>query len=729
MASPNAADENPRRMPCLGEEAAGPEFDALIRVFAEAMRCPMAMLSLAGPDRPVARASVGLGAGEMPRLNALCDATLRGHDLLAVEDAWSHPQFHDHPMAVQPGGTRFYIGIPLTVNGVALGVLCAMDGSPRRAGAGEHETMRRFALVAQALLHDRMQEVRLRDVLMELRQHGLKLRRHNRLLHQAARMAQLGAWEIDLQSQKVYWSEIIYRLHDLPVGTPISLAGALKFYPEHERARIQEMMDTTIKGEGPLDFEADFVTARGRHRRVRALAEIETEQGVPVRVLGIVQDVTEGWRMMGRLRKLAHTDSLTGLGNRTALFERLEALRAMPEGHEAALYVLDLDGFQDLNDRHGHQEGDQVLSGVAQRLRRLVAEPGFAARTGSDEFALLLPNPGTLPEIREMAQRMVAALQTRLPGEKSWRPLSVSIGVARWPHDAASPIGLLRQADMALSDGRRQGKARITLFSPSIATQFQQRRAAIDHVQRALAEDRLRPFYQPKLCLTSGRLMGFEALMRVLEPDGTVSGPAQFWPALQEPGTAELIGMRMLAAITRDLANWRLDGLPPTRIGLNVTEADVLSDGLVERVLERLRTCDLPPEALEIEVTETVFLGPQRPAVTHILQRLHDAGLRIALDDFGTGYASLVHLRDFPIHSLKIDKSFIDDVEQEGGSRLIVEMLIQLAHGLGLEVVAEGVESGAQHRLLQRLGCDVGQGHHYGMAMPADAVRALLAAE
>ncbi|MFC7610545.1 EAL domain-containing protein [Teichococcus aestuarii] len=172
-----------------------------------------------------------------------------------------------------------------------------------------------------------------------------------------------------------------------------------------------------------------------------------------------------------------------------------------------------------------------------------------------------------------------------------------------------------------------------------------------------------------------------------------------------------------------------MDGLPPTRIGLNVTEADVLSDGLVERVLERLRTCDLPPEALEIEVTETVFLGPQRPAVTHILQRLHDAGLRIALDDFGTGYASLVHLRDFPIHSLKIDKSFIDDVEQEGGSRLIVEMLIQLAHGLGLEVVAEGVESGAQHRLLQRLGCDVGQGHHYGMAMPADAVRALLAAE
>ncbi|PHK93905.1 hypothetical protein CR162_15890 [Pseudoroseomonas rhizosphaerae] len=729
MVSPNAAEREGPRKPRLRDEAAGPELDALIRLLAEAMDCPLAMLSLAEPDRLVPWASIGFRGPEMPGQGAFCGMALRGGGLLAVEEARAHPDFRDHPMVVAPDGIRFYMGIPLVVDGWTLGVLCALDRRPRPAGLRERETMERFALVAQSLLHAQAQQARLREVLAALRENGVQLRRQNRLFQQAAAMARLGAWELDLRNGEIYCSEVVHRLHDLPSGTPLSLAGALQFYPEHERSRIGAVMERTVKGGAPLDFEADFVSARGRRRRVRTRGEVETEQGKPVRVLGIMHDVTESWQMMERLRQLAHTDSLTGLGNRAALFERLEALRAAPPGHEAALLVLDLDGFQDLNDRHGHQEGDRVLNGVAQRLRRIAGEAGFVARTGSDEFALLMRDPGSVAAIRETAQRLVAALQARLPGEEAWRPLSASIGVARWPSDSATPLGLLRQADMALSGGRRQGKARITLFSPAIASRFQERRVAIDHVQRALSEDRLRPFYQPKMRLADGRLAGFEALVRVLEPDGTVSGPAQFWPALQEPGTAELIGVRMLGAITRDLALWRQEGLPATRIGLNVAEADMLSEGLAERVLERLHSHGLPPDALEIEVTETVFLGAHRPAMTHVLQRLYKAGLRIALDDFGTGYASLVHLRNFPIHALKIDKSFIDEVEQAGGSRLIVEMLIQLAHGLGLEVVAEGVETGGQHRLLRALGCDVGQGHHYGMALGAEAARAMLAGQ
>lgn len=435
MVPPDPADEEAERSPRPGDEAAGPQLDALIRLFAEAMECPAAMLLLAEPGRLVPRASVGAEWAAMPWLKAFCDATLHGHGVFAVKDTRTHPLFRDHPMATGPEGMRFCIGIPFALGGGTRGVLCAMDHGPRQLGAREHAAMRRFALVAQGLL---------RDMLAKRREQGLQLRFQNSLLKQAARMARLGAWEIDLRSQQVYWSELVYRLHDLPVGTPISLADALQFYPEHERARIQEMVGITMRGEAPLSFEADFVTARGRKRRLRALAEIETEQGAAVRVVGIVQDVTENWRMMRRLRKQAHTDGLTGLGNRTALFEQLETLRTAPEGQEAALFVLDLDGFQDLNDRHGHQEGDRVLSGVAQRLRRLVPEAGFAARTGSDEFALLLRNPGAPPEIRETAQRMDAALHSRLPGETGWRPLSASIGVARWPHDAASPIGLLR---------------------------------------------------------------------------------------------------------------------------------------------------------------------------------------------------------------------------------------------------------------------------------------------
>lgn len=714
----------------LMDTAPSPDFDAVVALAARHFDCPLAMLILVDRDRQWAKATYGVPGWDSPREHSVCHWTIQGEDVLAIEDLQRDPRFHNLPAVTGSPGLRFYAGLPLPVEGSNIGTLCLLDRQPRRFGEAERDALRQFGLLAQGLLLAQSQARRAEAAAQETRSLAALSARKTRLLQQTERLAQLGGWELSRQGDGPLWSDEVFRIHELPFGHPVTITGALLHYPPGDRERVAAAIEAIFAEGRTAELEADFVTATGRLRRIRLSGEPERDQqGQVVRAVGLIQDITEAWQLRQRLQLLAMQDPLTGLANRAQLLQRLEAaLQQTLPGGALALLLLDLDNFQDLNDRHGHLQGDALLRGIAGKLLASAGGQGMAARTGSDEFALLLPVTDEAGA-RQRAELVGEALRQPLLLEGVPVGVSASIGVALGPRDGDTGEMLMRQADIALSHGRRLGRGRVTLFSPEIAQRFLARREAIELVRLALHEGWVRPFYQPKLRMADGRRCGFEALVRILPPDGRVLGPGQFWAALQEEETARLLGQHMLRAVCADLRRWREAGLAPVRAGLNVSEADFIGGGLAQNVMAQLALLDLPPSALTIEVTETVLLSEAAPAVIGALSRLHAGGIAISLDDFGTGHASLAHLRDFPIQELKIDQSFVARLEEDARNGRIIGSIVELAHGLGLRVVAEGVETAAQHAALQRLGCDEGQGFLYGRPMPAARAEAWLRGE
>ncbi|MBL6454826.1 GGDEF and EAL domain-containing protein [Belnapia sp. T6] len=692
------------------------DLQALVELAAERLACPIAAISLMEGDQIVLLARHGTTIEALPKDTAFCTHAIGGEDTLIVEDLRLDGRFARNPRVTKPGGHRFYAAVPLPIEGWNIGALCLIDRRPRQFGPDERAALHRLGLVAASLL----QTEATRRLAQE---QDRRLWRQTRLLSQVERMAEIGGWELDLDTGLVAWSDQTYRIHELAPDGPVALDYARRFYPPEEQARLNAALAATIRDGTPYEFEGEFITARGRRRRVRALAELEWRQGRPIRVIGTFQDITAQWEMMERLRLAAQTDPLTGLGNRTLLKRRLAAQQ--PAG--IGLLLLGLDGFKEVNDTGGHELGDQALASIAARLAGLVGEGGLAARMGGDEFALLLPGATDAARLCEYGARVMRAVRTPLALGPHRLRLSCTIGATVQAPGGGGAEALLREADLALLEGKRSGRGQVTFYTPAIAEAFQRGREAVARIRQALEEDRLLPFYQPKLRLADGGLAGFEALVRIRAGDGGVLGPAAFWQALADPETCRAIGDRMLELVTADLAAWTRQGLRPHGVAINVAQADFAGGDLAARVLGRLAAHGLPPACLQIEVTETVILDDRAGLVPDALRRLDAAGIVIALDDFGTGHASLAHLRRAGIRQLKIDRSFTDGLEGNRECLAITRAVIGLAHELGLEVVAEGVEREAQAELLRGLGCDSVQGYLYGQAMPAEAVRRLLA--
>jgi diguanylate cyclase (GGDEF)-like protein len=423
------------------------------------------------------------------------------------------------------------------------------------------------------------------------------------------------------------------------------------------------------------------------------------------------------------LYRQAHYDPLTGLPNRVLFNQKLEAdIRAAEAARvTGALLYIDLDHFKKVNDTVGHLAGDQLLSIVSQRLRAIVKEGDTVARLAGDEFMVVLPRVDGPDAASMVADRLIEslALPVSLGGRDHY--VQASIGIAFFPDDGSTVEELLRNADGAMYRAKDMGRGRAVFFDRKLAI------SQLDPTQsglfRALRRREFSLYYQPQFSLADGRLTGLEALLRWQTPRDGTREPRSFIPAAEASGLIVDIGGWVLEAACAQLAVWREQGIAPPRLAINVSAQQLKYTEFPRTVRRVLDKFSLSPDLLELELTETVLADQAAGAA---LQQLSALGVRIALDDFGTGYSSLNYLRNHPIRAVKIDRSFLEEVPLNAASATLAETIITMAHALGKEVVAEGVETEEQMQFLRERGCDMAQGFYLARPMPVVQASELL---
>lgn len=421
------------------------------------------------------------------------------------------------------------------------------------------------------------------------------------------------------------------------------------------------------------------------------------------------------------MRFLATHDPLTQLGNRTLLQERLEHMlkRAKRYGHRFALHVLDLDHFKEINDVHGHPVGDSVLVTIAERLRLATRGGDAIVRMGGDEFAVLqdLSAHDATDDAGVLAERLIIRIAAPIQAGELELAVGASIGVAIYPDDASTPEDLLRNADLALYRAKNDGRARYAFFTPTLGADAIRLGQIKSALRRAVPEGGLRVVYQPKIDLRHGDLTGMEALVRWSDPEHGHVPPSEFIPIAERSGLIGAIGAFVLREACRTTMGWRASGVAGLTVAVNLSPVQFRVQDVVGTVRAALEESGLPPDALELEVTESTLMQDADDTM-RALRQLQDLGVSIAVDDFGTGYSSMTYLRQLGATTLKIDRSFVDGCAEPGEDEQIVRAVIGLAHDLNMQVVAEGVETAAQLSVLHRLRCDYAQG--YLLARPLD---------
>lgn len=411
-------------------------------------------------------------------------------------------------------------------------------------------------------------------------------------------------------------------------------------------------------------------------------------------------------------QELAYQDPLTGLQNRRALMEQLDTLTVRDEhASRMDLLLLDLDRFKGVNDAHGHGVGDKLLQNVARRLRAIVGQSGSAFRLGGDEFAVTINSPSDRITVG-LADRLIQGMAMPFPIDGFLHHISGSIGISQFPSDADSRDSLMQYADIAMYEAKSQGRSRYSIFEKSMGQSLAARAVLESEMRADLCTDAFRPYYQPIVNLASGRIVGFEMLARWQRADGKPVGPGQFIPIIEECGLIGELMLKLLDQVCVDAANW------PSHltIAINISPVQFRDPWLSEKILAVLTRRGFPSRRIILEITENALISDPVSA-QRIIESLKNQGMMLALDDFGTGYSSLQHLRMLPFDKLKIDHSFVHNVDIDENAYRMVMAMIRLANSLHLSVVAEGVESQSVFETLQRLGCQEVQGYFFGKPM------------
>jgi diguanylate cyclase (GGDEF)-like protein/PAS domain S-box-containing protein len=495
----------------------------------------------------------------------------------------------------------------------------------------------------------------------------------------------------------------------------------------HPREMFEEMWKTVLAGQV---YRATLVNRRkdgSTYHEEKTITPLRDGKGNITHFIASGKDVSDRVRAQEKLEFLAHHDTITGLPNRVLLSDRLEQAlsRARRENSPVAVMFLDLDGFKAINDTAGHHVGDRLLAEVATRLQHMVRERDTVARLGGDEFAVILEGTKSMSAVSGIARKLLYALAAPVNIDGADLYVTTSVGIARFPRDGEDVHTLLRKADSAMYRAKEAGKNTFRFYSQLEGDEDAQRLELEQQLRRAIEHREFVLYYQPQMSIDTGTVVGVEALMRWNHPQQGVIPPARFIPVLEESGLIVEIGDWALREACRQARTWRLAGLPPLRIAVNVSARQFGKRDLVGDVARILDETGTEANKLHIEITEGTIAAKFEHSV-EVMRKLAALGVRIAVDDFGVGYSSLNYLKRLPIHSLKIDRSFIRDVTTDANDAAIARTIIALAHNLGLDVIAEGVETLEQMFFLSRQGCNEVQGYLVSQPLPPEEFAAWL---
>ena len=458
-----------------------------------------------------------------------------------------------------------------------------------------------------------------------------------------------------------------------------------------------------------------------------SISAIADETGGGAHFVLLFSDATREEADEARVRFLAHHDTLTGLANRVLFFGRAEELirRALRHGRRLAILFIDLDHFKHINDQAGHHAGDQVLAQVADRLRAGLRDLDLVARLGGDEFAVLLDEIAEPADVATVADKLLQSISAPLlVGDQEWR-LGASIGISRFPEDGGTAEVLVQHADTAMYCAKEAGRNRYHFFSPHLTAQVARRLSTASGLRHAVGRGELDVFYQPSVDPRSGQILGTEALVRWNHPVRGTLLPSQFIDVAEESGMIDEIGRWVLTRACEQLAAWQRNGHVHLTMKVNLSPLQFRQPDLLRQVKSSMETAGITPGTLEVEITESVAMGdPERSE--RVLAEMRDLGIRIALDDFGTGHSSLAQLSRFPIQCLKIDRSLVAGLPHDHKNVVITSTVANLCRNLGLELVGEGVESGAQASFLAEQGCQQMQGFLFSPPLEAGAMTAMI---
>jgi len=545
------------------------------------------------------------------------------------------------------------------------------------------------------------------------------LKRDSDLFQRVQLLARIGGWDWEITSRRMYWTAPLYRMLDHDPQAEVQIDTLLAHVREQDRPQVEiALRDAAALGHS-FDLECRVITGRGRHRWARLIGQALLREGQVFRVNGTLQDITRDKLLEETLRQQALTDPLTGLPNRDAIIERISSSLdpGQPARGPTVLHV-DLDRFKVVNDLLGHQGGDTLLRAAGERLARAVREDGSVARMGGDEFLVLLPEGGR-PLAQKVAERITRAFDDAFDHAGEEFSITTSVGIACYPEDGTTLQQLLQSADAAMFEAKRRGRNTWQAFNPALARQISDKLLVETQLRRALENREFHLVYQPQVALDSGSMHSVEALLRW---NNRVLGPMRpdiFIPYAETTGDIVRIGAFVIREACRQLKQWRAQGLALQRVAVNVSFRQFLSEDFDEQVLAALAEHGLPGDSLELEITERVLIDDAADTL-NTLRRLKAQGIVISIDDFGEGYSALNYLRRLPIDAIKISHGFMREIPASEADAVVCRSIIQIARGLGLTVIGEGVETHAQRLFLLEHGADLAQGYLFSRPVAAD---------
>ncbi len=713
--------ESLKRLNVLDSEPE-PEFDALVKAASLVCNVPISLISLVDDKRQWFKANLGLhGVTETARDLAFCAHTILSDGLLEVNDTLQDARFSDNPLVLENPNIRFYAGATIKLSdGSNVGSLCVIDTKPKYLNDKEREILIQLAIAAsKALERHRINKIQ-QSLNIELR-----------LFIEQAPVA-IAAFDSNMnylvcsrrwiEDYNLQEQEIIGRNH-------------YEIFPNIPE-RWKDVHQRCLEGEIRKSEEDSFVY---NNNVIWNRWEIRPWFTTDQKVGGIVaytENITERKLHEEELNKLnkklwiqSNYDQLTQLANRNLMKEFLnEKIQETLDNHyEVALFLIDLDRFKEVNDVFGHHMGDELLSQVSKRLQQCVRETDMVARLGGDEFTICLLNMQEHNAIIEvMASKIVQVFSEPFLVLDKEVYLTCSLGIALAPKDAITTHDLLKMADQSMYSAKRQGGNRYVYFSSSMTTDAEERMVLSNDLRKAIKQNELMLYYQPIVSLSTGEIYKAEALLRWQHPTKGMISPKTFIQIAEENGLIIEIGNWVMLSAINFAEYLRKNYSPNFEISINKSPVQLANDGKLKKDISTTLIEDgLKAAGIVVEITEGMLLEDSIQ-INNKLDKLKNAGFKLSIDDFGTGYSSLSYLHKFNFDYLKIDISFIHKMETNPKIEALIEAIIVMSHKLGMKVIAEGIETENQKKILTQAGCDFGQGYLWSKPLPMDEFESIL---